>query len=108
MPDLKLSWVWLGNQKQAHAYNRRRYALRLLHVALISLRRAHHDHSALGVADAASSAVDRALRVVHESITEKGDRGDLLRKRDERGELRSVEEMAGWAWDRVRTLGNEL
>ncbi|CAM9566377.1 unnamed protein product, partial [Ectocarpus sp. 13 AM-2016] len=78
-----------------------RYALRLLHVALISLRRAHHDHSALGVADAASSAVDRALRVVHESITEKGDRGDLLRKRDERGELRSVEEMAGWAWDRV-------
>ncbi|CAN0359704.1 unnamed protein product, partial [Ectocarpus sp. 8 AP-2014] len=76
-----------------------RYALRLLHVALISLRRAHHDHSALGVADAASSAVDRALRVVHESITDKGDRGDLLRKRDERGELRSVEEMAGWAWD---------
>lgn len=79
-----------------------RYALRLLHVALISLRRAHHDHSALGVADAASSAVDRALRVVHDSVADKGDRADLLRRKETRGELCNVEEMATWAWDQAR------
>lgn len=79
-----------------------RYALRLLHVALISLRRAHHDHSALGVADAASSAVDRALRVVHDSVAHKGDRADLLRRKETRGELCSVEEVTTWAWDQVR------
>ncbi|CAM9272339.1 unnamed protein product [Hapterophycus canaliculatus] len=79
-----------------------RYALRLLHVALISLRRAHHDHSALGVADAASSAVDRALRMVHESVAHKGDRADLLREKDGRGELGSVQQMATWAWDQAR------
>eukprot|EP00752_Nemacystus_decipiens_P003549 g3275.t1 len=78
-----------------------RYALRLLHVALISLRRAHHDHSALGVADSASSAVDRALRIVHDSIVDKGDRADLLRKKPTRGELASVQDMAGWAWEQV-------
>ena len=75
--------------------------MRLLHVALISLRRAHHDHSALGVADAASSAVDRALRVVHDSVAKMGDRGDLLGHKDHRGQLGSVEEVAGWAWERV-------
>ena len=82
-----------------------RYALRLLHVALISLRRAHHDHSALGVADSASSAVDRALRIVHDSVADKGDRADLLRKKPGRGELASVQDVAGWAWEQVRDGG---
>eukprot|EP00903_Cladosiphon_okamuranus_P011333 g10683.t1 len=78
-----------------------RYALRLLHVALISLRRAHHDHSALGVADSASSAVDRALRIVHDSVADMGDRADLLRHKPARGELASVQDVAGWAWEQV-------
>ena len=82
----------------------RRYALRLLHVALISLRRAHHDHSALGVVDAAAAAVNRSLRIVRHSVEELGDRADLLRHKDSRGQLGSVQEMAEWAWERVRTV----
>ena len=31
-----------------------------------------------------------------------GDRGDLLGRKDERGQLGNVEEVAGWAWERVR------
>lgn len=79
-----------------------RYALRLLHVAMVSLRRAHHDHSALGVADAASAAVDRSLRIIHHSVAELGDRADLLKPKNARGQLSSVQEMAQWAWDEVR------
>lgn len=82
-----------------------RYALRLLHVAMISLRRAHHDHSALGVADAASAAVDRSLRIVHQSISEHGDRADLLKRKEVRGQLGSVQEMVLWAWEKVSNAG---
>lgn len=78
-----------------------RYGLRLLHVALISLRRAHHDHSALGVADAASAAVDRALRIIYDSVATMGDRADLLRHKDERGQLGSIQELVDWVWERV-------
>lgn len=73
-------------------------------MALISLRRAHHDHSALGVADAASAAVDRSLRMVHNSVASLGDRADLLSHKDERGQLGSIQEMTEWAWERVRTM----
>lgn len=69
---------------------------------MISLRRAHHDHSALGVADAASAAVDRSLRIVHHSVAELGDRADLLKAKGVRGQLNSVQKMAQWAWDEVK------
>lgn len=68
----------------------------------MSLRRAHHDHSALGVADAASAAVDRATRIIYHSVAENGDSGDLFRHKDERGQLGSIEDMADWVWERVR------
>lgn len=71
---------------------------------MISLRRAHYDHSALSVADAASAAVDRALRIVHHSVAELGDRADLLKPKYERGQLSSVQQMIQWAWDEVNAL----
>lgn len=79
-----------------------RYALRLLHVALISLRRAHHDHSALSVADNAATAVNRSLRIVRHSVAELGDRADLLQYKETRGEIGSIQAMVEWVWERVR------
>lgn len=68
---------------------------------MISLRRAYHDHSALAIADAASAAVDRSLRMVHHSIAELGDRADLLRHKDSRGAIGNLREMVEWTWEKV-------
>ncbi|CAM9437887.1 unnamed protein product, partial [Discosporangium mesarthrocarpum] len=79
-----------------------RYALRMLHVALISLQRAHYDHAALPAADAASAAVDRALRIVYRSLVVHGDRADLLtRKEETRRFPASVGDLVEWTWEKV-------
>ncbi|CAM9416079.1 unnamed protein product, partial [Phaeothamnion confervicola] len=56
----------------------KRYALQLLHAALSSVRRAHCDHTALGVADAAARLVDHGLRIVVHSVVRGADSADLL------------------------------